>query len=428
MGFGEILRQTRERKGLDLASTARRMRIRPDILQAIEESNFAKMPPRGYSRNMVNGYARYLGLNATEITGMYLDEFNHYQMSVSSAAQRSSGIDMSAAPQNTRVPHRNPQRRPQSDRANTQVNANNTRARSSEPGRSNAQDTSGARNNRGAQRPGQQRPNRNRMDNLSTSAASKRASERANDRRRDHKNGATGLSSLQGMQRPRGNSKSGLSIVGGRMDTSRAQFNNVYTGGQSIVREKLPYIIAAAVVLVIVLVVCFMLFGGKGKTETSSVPNVPVTGLSNTASDSESDTSSSNSATTKETAPTKFTFSYTVASGSTSWIEVYVDGTAQVAEAVVGPSTKSFDCSGTLEFVCANTTGVTATQDGSPLTLTADSSGIVDMTINFSDVLSKWNAEHPNSASASSQTTTASDSSSTSSANTSTSSSGTSTN
>ena len=28
--FGELLRQTRERKGLDLNETARRLRIRPD--------------------------------------------------------------------------------------------------------------------------------------------------------------------------------------------------------------------------------------------------------------------------------------------------------------------------------------------------------------------------------------------------------------
>ena len=72
IGFGEILRQTRERKGLGLNATARRLRIRPDILRAIEDGNFAAMPPRGYTRNMVNGYARYLGLNPTEITGMFI--------------------------------------------------------------------------------------------------------------------------------------------------------------------------------------------------------------------------------------------------------------------------------------------------------------------------------------------------------------------
>lgn len=32
------------------------------------------MPPRGYSRNMINAYARFLGLNANDVTRMYLDE------------------------------------------------------------------------------------------------------------------------------------------------------------------------------------------------------------------------------------------------------------------------------------------------------------------------------------------------------------------
>ena len=60
MTFGTILREARERKGYDLATAARRLRIRPDILRAIEEDDFSRMPPRGYARNMVNAYARRL--------------------------------------------------------------------------------------------------------------------------------------------------------------------------------------------------------------------------------------------------------------------------------------------------------------------------------------------------------------------------------
>ena len=74
MSFGAILREARERRGLDLTTAARRLRIRPDILRAIEENDFSRMPPRGYTRNMVNAYARLVGLNPTELTRMYLDE------------------------------------------------------------------------------------------------------------------------------------------------------------------------------------------------------------------------------------------------------------------------------------------------------------------------------------------------------------------
>ena len=58
MNFGDVLRQARERSGEDIVSVARRIRIRPDILERIEASDLDGMPPRGYSRNMINAYAR----------------------------------------------------------------------------------------------------------------------------------------------------------------------------------------------------------------------------------------------------------------------------------------------------------------------------------------------------------------------------------
>ncbi|MFR5827796.1 MAG: helix-turn-helix domain-containing protein [Adlercreutzia equolifaciens] len=72
--FGEALAHARERKGLDLSTAARKLRIRPDILRAIEEGDFARMPPRGYTSNMVGAYARLVGLNPTEVTRAYREE------------------------------------------------------------------------------------------------------------------------------------------------------------------------------------------------------------------------------------------------------------------------------------------------------------------------------------------------------------------
>ena len=51
--FGNILREARERSGEDLMSVARKLRIRPDILESIEAGDLSNMPPRGYSRNMI---------------------------------------------------------------------------------------------------------------------------------------------------------------------------------------------------------------------------------------------------------------------------------------------------------------------------------------------------------------------------------------
>ena len=47
---GSVLRETRERKNYDLNTVARRLRIRPDILRAIEASDFAAMPPQAQAR------------------------------------------------------------------------------------------------------------------------------------------------------------------------------------------------------------------------------------------------------------------------------------------------------------------------------------------------------------------------------------------
>lgn len=73
VSFGTALREARERRGMDINTAANRLRLRPDILFAIEDDDFSRLPPRGYTKNMVNAYARLVGLNPTDITQMYLD-------------------------------------------------------------------------------------------------------------------------------------------------------------------------------------------------------------------------------------------------------------------------------------------------------------------------------------------------------------------
>ena len=80
ISFGSALREARIAKGLDYDTVARRLRIRPDILQAIEDGDFERMPPKGYATNMINAYARFLGLNPSDVTHMYLDEVYAYQI------------------------------------------------------------------------------------------------------------------------------------------------------------------------------------------------------------------------------------------------------------------------------------------------------------------------------------------------------------
>ena len=350
MSFGEVLRQTRERKGFDLNTTARRLRIRPDILLAIEAGNFAAMPPRGYTRNMITGYARYLGLNPTEITGMYLAELADYESGISASRRRGTGFDMSEAPANDRFPLRG---------ATGRIGTADSR-------RSQRQQNSG--------RSGSRRAGERQDGGINTRAGSQL--------NRGYADNSYGYGSSRENQ-TRGGVLPSSSYIAAR---PKSGFGSV-----SPLRSKLPFIIAAVAILVVVILVCVFLFGGKSNKDTSAVSTMPVTGLSDASNSGSDETSSSSAA---PVAPTSATFEFKVAQGQSTYIEVYVDGENKITEDVTGPSTESFTFSDTLKFVCANKNAVTATMDGEPLTLEEGSSGIVNTTYKFSDILKEWQSKN----------------------------------
>ncbi len=86
--YGRILRDAREREGYDLTTMARRLHIRPDILRAIEECDFDRMPAQGYTRNMIRAYARAVGLDQNRISGMYQDAVHLHETGRSRAGSR----------------------------------------------------------------------------------------------------------------------------------------------------------------------------------------------------------------------------------------------------------------------------------------------------------------------------------------------------
>ena len=68
ISFGNVLKEARLARGLDLTAVSRELRIRQDIIVAIENSDFARMPSRGYARNMIIAYARLVGLNPQDVS------------------------------------------------------------------------------------------------------------------------------------------------------------------------------------------------------------------------------------------------------------------------------------------------------------------------------------------------------------------------
>src|SRR5918992_2314814 len=69
--FGETLRQARAHKGVTLKEAEQATRINRHHLAALEEENFAALPPLIYQRGIVRNYATYLQLDPGKLLAMF---------------------------------------------------------------------------------------------------------------------------------------------------------------------------------------------------------------------------------------------------------------------------------------------------------------------------------------------------------------------
>ena len=77
--FSEILSTRRRELGYSIVQASRVLRLKEDVLIAFEEGDFESMPKSGYAQGMLASYARYLGLDATEVCDIYLDDLDAYK-------------------------------------------------------------------------------------------------------------------------------------------------------------------------------------------------------------------------------------------------------------------------------------------------------------------------------------------------------------
>ena len=83
-GFGDELATIRRQNGLSVHEVSDALRIRPDIIRAIESENFSRMPAKGFARNQVSAYARYLGLDPAEYTQRFIQAYNEFERAAAS--------------------------------------------------------------------------------------------------------------------------------------------------------------------------------------------------------------------------------------------------------------------------------------------------------------------------------------------------------
>lgn len=354
ISFGNVLKEARLARGLDLAVVSRELRIRQDILVAIENSDFARMPSRGYARNMIIAYARLVGLNPQDISRMYLDQEYAHQVE---KAHRSVGntIQMHNEP----YQHSGIEQRGQTGRFN-QVNRTGRSQRFSSYSDSDRTSTRSSQSNG--------------YDGSSNGFGRRMYSQNADEPAFAPRNNAP------------------VAHRARRSAMSEGRYTNLYSAPKNIPnpnrKRNIIIGVVIAVLLVVILVVALFL---THRSEPQT--NIPVTGVDVTAQQS-TDTQPQEQTVT-ETPPTEFTLRYEVDDGDESYIEVYVDGDVQESSTVTGPAQQSYTSSDTIRFVSTETDGVHLYINDEEVTLKTNDSGIVNTTYKFEDILNQWYEDHP---------------------------------
>ena len=75
MTIGAQLRTAREAKGLSLEAIARRTRVQPRMLAAIEQNDLAALPPRPFGRGFVRAFAEEVELDPDRTVREYFAQF-----------------------------------------------------------------------------------------------------------------------------------------------------------------------------------------------------------------------------------------------------------------------------------------------------------------------------------------------------------------
>src|SRR5262245_50411425 len=81
-GFGAVLREARERKGLSLQQISAATKIAPGALEALERDEISRLPGGIFSRAFVRSYAMQVGLDPEETVRDFLAHFPNDSLAV----------------------------------------------------------------------------------------------------------------------------------------------------------------------------------------------------------------------------------------------------------------------------------------------------------------------------------------------------------
>lgn len=336
--FGDILKSTRKRLGLTIDQATASTRIRGKILEAFEEADFEAMPPKGYSKNMISSYARFLDLDPQDIINMYVKEYEEYEKGRSFD---DNPYSYHGASSRVSVPSRN----------GAQSSGRSGRSSSGTPRRSGTL-----------------------ARKYSTYGADEPVADpmHANVRR---------ISNTRG-----GNTggRNGKITKTGRI-FSKPGFSGFKGGGGFPANNMRIIIIAVAIVVFIVLAVIIGSFVSScvKSRQTSDVTPVTNTTANNMSSGTTTGSGTTTTpTTTTSTTPVPFTISFEIAAENYSSMEVVVDGVSAYSSAeATGPMTQSFAVTKSVQMTIGSPDFVIVKKNGNfvDITRSADGIGHVDL-------------------------------------------------
>ena len=72
---GELLKEKRLAKELSIEAVAEKIKIKPEYLSALEESNFSLLPSATFAKGFLRNYARFLHINPETLLAMFRRDF-----------------------------------------------------------------------------------------------------------------------------------------------------------------------------------------------------------------------------------------------------------------------------------------------------------------------------------------------------------------
>lgn len=401
--FSEALANRRRQLGLTIPQAARVLRLRADVLEAFESGDFANMPTSGYAQGMLSSYARYLGLNATDVVDMFNEELETYRR----RNPDFSSEDSEAAHRAETGGRSYPQGRPYTGRAPYDARSRERRQAAARRNALRRGERAYAENggyeydhyDAGSGNISTMRVDEGRYEDdlgFSNNAQPYRAASTPEGRTYPRDYSSTERPNVQRRQpssthrRVRTTTRS--SRNSGRRQGKIARFfdDPVHAFGT----------IAIAVVLVLTLVIIGSVTSCVSNALDDGSKSVTVSSSSNDSSDSSSSGSGSSSSqptaaeqeedalgqlaavdssTTDTSAETNVTVS--VADGAVTWLEVENDGQSDVADTITGPWERTYTVTDSITIQAHDTSSVTVTRNGKQVQFDTLAGGVGTVTI-----------------------------------------------